>query len=203
MSAAKGKVIGSITRNTEATLRTATEEQRIDLAATLANNREVAIVPAAERELAIVRVVPELVAESLAIGQAAVQARAIVPAPVRELVIVQVAELVLAIALVAAVQARVIVPAAELVLAIDRAAVQAQAIVRVVGELQHDQVAVVLVLDHLRARLAVPLRTKSVTIAHRPGLVPLPTGGDLAAAVAETTHEPVAAEGVIAWAAAE
>ncbi len=67
-----------------------------------------------------------------------------------------------------------------------------------------DQVAVVLVRDHLRARLAVPLRTKSVTAAHRPDLVPLLTAGeDLAAAVAETTREPVAAEAVIVWAAAE
>ena len=71
-------------------------------------------------------------------------------------------------------------------------------------ERELDQVAVVLVRDQLRARLAVPLRTKSVTAAHRPDLVPLLTGvEDLAAAVAETTREPAAAEAVIAWAAAE
>ena len=70
------------------------------------------------------------------------------------------------------------------------------------GEL--DQVAVVLVRDHLRARLAVPLRRKSVTAAHRPDLVPLLTvGEDLAAAVAETTLEQAAAGVVKAWAAAE
>jgi hypothetical protein len=52
------------------------------------------------------------------------------------------------------------------------------------------------------AQLAVALRTKSVTTAHRPDLVPLLTGEDLAA-VAETPREPVAAEAAIAWAAAE
>jgi len=52
--------------------------------------------------------------------------------------------------------------------------------------------------------VAVALRTKSVTAAHRPDLVPLPAAEeDLAAAVAETTREPAATEAVIAWAAAE
>ena len=82
--------------------------------------------------------------------------------------------------------------------------VRVQVIVRVAGELQHDQVAVVVVRDHLRVRLAVPLKTKSVTTPHRPDLVPLlAEEEDLAAAVAETTREPVAAEAAIAWAAAE
>ena len=52
------------------------------------------------------------------------------------------------------------------------------------------------------AQLAEAPRTKSVTTAHHPGLVPLLTGEDLAAA-AETTREPVAAEAAIAWAVAE
>jgi hypothetical protein len=52
------------------------------------------------------------------------------------------------------------------------------------------------------AQLVVALRTKSVTTAHRPDLVPLLAGEDLVVA-AETTREPVAAEAAKAWAAAE
>jgi hypothetical protein len=52
--------------------------------------------------------------------------------------------------------------------------------------------------------VAVAPRTKSVTAAHRPDLVPLlEAEEDLAAAVAETTREPAAAEAVIAWEVAE
>ena len=69
-------------------------------------------------------------------------------------------------------------------------------------ERELDQVAVVLVRDHLRARLALQVKTKSVTTAHRPDLVPLLAGEDLVVA-AQTTREPVAAEAAIAWAAAE
>ena len=58
--------------------------------------------------------------------------------------------------------------------------------------------------DHRPALLAVALRTKSVIAAHHPDLVPLlAVEEDLAAAVAETTREPAAAEAVIAWAAAD
>jgi hypothetical protein len=61
-----------------------------------------------------------------------------------------------------------------------------------------------LATDQPHGHLAVLARTKSVTTAHRPDLVPLlEAEEDLAAAVAETTREPVAAEAVIAWAAAE
>jgi hypothetical protein len=53
-------------------------------------------------------------------------------------------------------------------------------------------------------RAGVVLRTKSVTAAHRPDLVPLLEAvEDLAAAAAETTREPAAAEAVIAWEVAE
>jgi hypothetical protein len=52
------------------------------------------------------------------------------------------------------------------------------------------------------APVAVALRTKSVTTAHRRGLVPAPRGEDSAVA-AETTREPVAVEAVKAWAVAE
>ena len=58
------------------------------------------------------------------------------------------------------------------------------------------------VRGHPRARLAVALRTKSVTAAHRRDL-PLLAAEDLAAAAAETTREPAAAEAVIAWEVAE
>jgi hypothetical protein len=54
-----------------------------------------------------------------------------------------------------------------------------------------------------RAQLAVALRTKSVTGAHRRGLVLHLAAEDLAAAAAETTREPAAAEAVIAWEVAE
>jgi hypothetical protein len=62
-------------------------------------------------------------------------------------------------------------------------------------------VVAVPVPDHPRARLAVALRTKSVTAAHHHGLVPRLAVEDLAA-VAETTHEPAAIEAGAAWAAA-
>jgi hypothetical protein len=80
----------------------------------------------------------------------------------------------------------------------------------VAPELERGLVAVELVLvpvvavpvpDHPRARLAVALRTKSVTAAHHHGLVPRLAVEDLAA-VAETTHEPAAIEAGAAWAAA-
>ncbi len=62
------------------------------------------------------------------------------------------------------------------------------------------QVEAVPVQNHRPALLAVPPRTKSVTAPHRLDLVPLlEAGEDLAAAVAETTREPAAAEAVIAW----
>ncbi len=80
----------------------------------------------------------------------------------------------------------------------------------VAAEPEHGQAAAELVLvpvvavpvpDHPRARLAVALRTKSVTAAHHHGLVPRLAVEDLAA-VAETTHEPAAIEAGAAWAAA-
>ena len=103
----------------------------------------------------------------------------------------------------AAVQAPAIVPVAELVLEIVPAAGGLER-GQEVGELQRAPVAAVPVLGHRHVQPAIPLRTKSVTTAHRPDLVPLlEAEEDLAAVVAETTREPVAAEAVIAWAAAE
>ena len=81
-------------------------------------------------------------------------------------------------------------------------ALELQTVPVAVPERELDQVAVVLVRDHPHDRLALPVETKSVTAAHRPDLVPLLVAEDLAVA-AETTLEPVAAEAVIAWAAAE
>ena len=57
------------------------------------------------------------------------------------------------------------------------------------------------VRGHPRARLAVALRTKSVTAAHRRDL-PLLAAEDLVAGAAETTREPAAAEVGTAWEAA-
>ena len=65
-------------------------------------------------------------------------------------------------------------------------------------------VEAVRVQDHRPALLAVALRTKSVIAAHHPDQVPLlAVEEDLAAAGAETTREPAAAEAAIAWAVAD
>jgi hypothetical protein len=62
----------------------------------------------------------------------------------------------------------------------------------------------VLVQDPRPVLLAVALKTKSVIAAHHPDQVPLlEVEEDLAAAAAETTREPAAAEAVIAWEAAD
>jgi hypothetical protein len=60
------------------------------------------------------------------------------------------------------------------------------------------ETAPVVALELELVQVAVPLRTRSVTAAHRPGLVL-----HLLVAVAETTREPAAAEAVIAWEVAE
>src|SRR4029077_11544296 len=75
---ARDKVIGNTIRNTAETLLMGTEEQQIDLGATLANSQEAAIVRAVALGLGIdPAVVLELGAESLAIDRAVVQARVI------------------------------------------------------------------------------------------------------------------------------
>src|SRR6266542_478844 len=70
-------------------------------------------------------------------------------------------------------------------------------------ELERDQAAAGLAQGHPRVQPAVAPTTKSVTAAHRRDLVRLLAAEDLAAAAAETTREPAAAEGVIAWEVAE
>jgi hypothetical protein len=145
------------------------------MAATIASSREAVI---ARAQVIVQVAVLELAAESLAIGQAAAQARVIVRGVVR--------------------RAQLIVP--ELVPVLERGQVVAVlALVQAVAVLEPGPVAAVRVRGHPRAQLVVPLGTKSVTTAHRPDLVPLLVGEDLVAAVAETTREPVAAEAVIAW----
>ncbi len=82
-------------------------------------------------------------------------------------------------------------------------AVQESPAVQVAPERELVQVEAVPAREHPRARPAVALRTRSVTAAHRRGLVPLLGAEDLAAAAAETTREPAATEAVIAWEVAE
>jgi len=90
-------------------------------------------------------------------------------------------------------------PVVALELAIGLAVVPELVIGQVEAELEHVQGEA----EPELVRAAVPLRTKSVTAAHRRGLVPLLGAEDLAAAAAETTREPAAAEAVIAWEVAE
>ena len=171
--------------------------QRINLAAMVASNRVIALrevlgtAPVlAELELVREVAVLEPAAESLAIGQAAARARVIVRGAVPVLAIALAEALVLIIA-----------PAEALVLAIVPAEVQAPVIApAVVRAPETVQVEAVQVRSHLRARLAVPLRTKSVIALHRRGRVPLLAAvEDLAAEVVETTHGQAAAEAVTAW----
>jgi hypothetical protein len=70
-------------------------------------------------------------------------------------------------------------------------------------ELERVPVAAGLAQGHPRGRLAVAPTTKSVTAAHRRGLVPLLAAEDLAVAAVEITREPAAAEAVIAWEVAD
>ena len=77
--------------------------------------------------------------------------------------------------------------------------VPSQPLAQVVEQVLAQAVALELVL----VQVAAALRTKSVTAAHRPDLVPLLEAEEDLAAVAETTREPAAAEAVIAWEVAE
>ena len=77
------------------------------------------------------------------------------------------------------------------------------ALVLVAVELEHGLEVLVPARGHPRAQLAVAPRTKSVTGARRRDLVLRLAAEDLAAAAAETTREPAAAEAVIAWEVAE
>jgi hypothetical protein len=134
----------------------------------------------------------ELAAESLAIGQEAARARAIVRG----------AELALAIVR-GVLPELAIVLAEALVLAIVPAAVQAPVIVPVEARVPGIvQVEAVPVRSHLRARLAVPLRTKSAIAARHRGRVLLLAAVEDLAAVAEIMHAQAATEAARVWAAA-
>jgi hypothetical protein len=98
----------------------------------------------------------------------------------------------------------VIGPAAAPELELETAQVAARELVTGLAaalELERDPVvALALALD----QVAVALRIRLVTAAHPHDLVPLLAAAeDLAAAAAETTREPAAAEAVIAWEVAE
>jgi hypothetical protein len=167
---------GSTTRNTGEMRPMETDKRRINLAV-----RVLLIVLAAE--LAIVQAAAELVLQAAELGTARVVGQ--------ELAIALVVERELAIALV-----------------VEREL----AIAQVVAELEPDPVvgqelAIALVPagpepGPQRGRLAVALRTKSVTAAHHHDLVPLLAAAALAAAV-ETTRVPAATGEVVAWAVAD
>ena len=171
-------------------LRMATGIQRISLAVR-------GLVGKVERVIARAQVIDqvavlELAAESLAIGQAEARARVIVPGVVPELAIVPAEALVLAIDL-----------AEALVLIIVPAEVQVPVIALAEArEPETVQVEAVPVRNHLRARLAVPLRTKSVIALHHRGRVPLLAAVEDLAAVAEIMRAQAATEAVTAWEAA-
>ena len=161
--------------------------QRINLAAMLASSRVIARAQVIDQVAVL-----ERAAEWLAIVQAAARARVIVRGAELGLAIVRGVVPELAIVLVEA-----LVPI--IVLAEAQAPVIALAAVRVPETVQ---VAAVPVRRHLRARLAVPLRTKSVIAVHHRGRVPLLAAAEDLAAVVETTRDPAATEAATAWAAA-
>jgi hypothetical protein len=144
----------------------------------------------------------ELAAESLAIGQATARARLIVRGPELGLAIVRgvVPELAIALAAVP-VLAIVLAEALVLIIAPAQALVLAIALAEV-REPETVQVEAVPVRSQLRARLAVPLRTKSVIAVHHRGRVPLLAAVEDLAAVAEITHAQAATEAAKVWAAA-
>ena len=159
------------------------------MAAMLASSRVIALAAAPEHDqvLAEPGLVPvvaerEPAAESLAIGQAAARARVIVRGAVLGLAIVRAEALVLAIVL-----------AEALVLIIALAEVR---------EPETVQVEAAPVRSHLRARLAVPPRIKSVIAVHHRGRVPLLAAVQDLAAVAEIMHAQAATEAATVWAAA-
>ena len=179
MSAARDKVIGSTIRNTAEMLRMETGKRRI-------NSADVAPVAPVAPVVPVVRValvVPE---------DPVVQVASVVLENPVEPVALVVPENPVAPVVPAA---RVLSESPAVPVALERG--------QAVAELQHAPVVAVPLLGHRHVQQAIPLRTKSVTAAHRPDLVPLLEAEEDLAAVAETTREPAAAEAVTAWAAAE
>ena len=191
MSVARDKVIGSTIRNTAEMLRMETGKQPISLA-------DVAPVAPVVPVVRVALVVSEDPAVS-AVRAASVVSESPAEPAARERELVQVEpELERD-------------PVVGLELEHDPVVALEQVLEQVVAlELEHDPVVAleqvhgqVVGLVPLIAQLAVALRTKSVTAAHRPDLVPLLEAEEDLAAVAETTREPAAAEAVIAWEVAE
>ncbi len=182
MSAARDKVIGSITPNIVETRLTVTGERQISLEATTGSSPAAVTAP-----------VPELET-----GRAVELEREIDPAVALELGIVPVAEPVPVIARVAELVLEIVL--AEAVREHGLAAVELEHGLVAVGP-EHGPVEVELARGQPRAQVAVRLGTKSVTGARRRDLVPALAVEGLAA-VAETTREPAAPEVVAAWEAA-
>ncbi len=199
MSAARDKVIGSTIRNTAEMPPMATEIQPIN-SADVAPVVRVALVVLEGPVARVALVVPEdPVARVASVGLEGPAARVASAVPEDP------------VARVASVGLESPVARAGLVVS-ESPAVPVVLVVPVAAALEHGQVAAlerelaqaaaVPVANHPRARLAVPLRIKSVTARHRRDRVPAPRVEDSAAAV-ETTREQVAAEAVTAWEAAE
>jgi len=177
----------------------ATGIQRISLAVR-------GLVGKVERVIALAQVIDqvavlELAAESLAIGQPAELGLAIVLAEARVLIIAPAEVPVLAI-VPAEVPEPIIAPAQALALALAIVLAEARVLAIAPAEVPEPeivQVEAVPVRSHLRARLAVPLRTKSVIALHRRGRVPLLAAVEDLAAVAEIMRAQAATEAVKAW----
>jgi len=187
MSAARDKVIGSTIHNTAEMLPTATGKQRTSLVVRVRVELVAPVVPA-------VRVV-------LVVSEDPVEPAVQVALVVSEDPAVPVAPVVPAALVVPEDPAALVVPEDPVEPAVQESPVAPEReLAQVAAELEHGPVVVVLVRGHPRAQLVVALRTKSVTVAHRPGLVlRLAAEEDLVAAVAVTTREPAVAEAVIAW----
>jgi hypothetical protein len=171
---------------------------------TTVSSREVVI---AEAQVIGPAAVPELAAESLAIGQAAELAQVID----RVAALVQVIDRVVALELAAGSLA--IGQVAEPALAIDRVAVLVQVIVLAAAQARGIvraavpgleialELGVDLQTERPRAHLAGPAETKLVTAPHPRGPVPLLAVEEDLAAAAETTREPAATEAAAVWVA--
>jgi hypothetical protein len=188
---------GSITRNTGEMPRTATEILPTNLADVV---RAVLVVPAVRAALVVLAVAEDPVALVVPEDPVELAVRVVLVVledPAALVVPEDPVELAVPESLVA-----LVVPEGQAVLV--ELVVSESPAVQVAPERELVQVEVGLVQGHRHAQLAVALRTKSVIAARHPDQVPLlAVEEDLAAAVAETTRVPAAAEAVIAWAEAD
>jgi hypothetical protein len=162
---------GSTTRNTVETRRTGIGKQRTSLVVRVRVERAELVV-----QVALAELVDQVVSVGLADRVASVA------------LAVRVASVAL---VVREAQAELVVREAQAELVVR----EAQA------ELELVPVVVVPVRGHRHAQVAVPLRTRSVTGVHHPGLAPV-LAAAASVAVAETTREPAAPEAVRVWAVA-